>query len=145
MPTETKTKVNSKAPYFYAVGRRKRAIARVRLYTNPSSDKQEIVVNDKPIQAYFRLPHADQLYLKPLQITKTMDRFKITVKVEGSGPQGQIDAVVHGMARALVKVDEEFHSPLKHAGLLTRDPRKKQRRMIGTGGKARRQKQSPKR
>lgn len=144
MPTETK-KPNTKTPYFYAVGRRKRAIARVRLYTNPSSDKQEIIVNDKPVQSYFRLPHAQKLYLKPLEITKTMDRFKITVKVEGSGPKGQIGAIVHGVARALVKVDEEFKPLLKHAGLLTRDPRKKQRRMVGTGGKARRQKQSPKR
>lgn len=134
------------AAYTYAVGRRKTAIARIRLYDHSASEKKiDITVNDQPIQTYFRLPQAEDLYLAPLKLTNTLDRYKITVKVEGSGPQSQIDAIVHALSRALIKINPEFRPALKKQGFLTRDPRKKQRRMIGTGGKARRQKQSPKR
>jgi small subunit ribosomal protein S9 len=130
--------------YFYAVGRRKTAIARVRLYTN-KDPKGEITVNDKPVAAYFHSNTAVTHYTQPLKLTNTQDRFHISVKVTGSGLDSQLFAVCHGISQALVKVDASFKPVLRQHSLLTRDPRAKQRRMIGTGGKARRQKQSPKR
>jgi len=83
---------------------------------------------------------------KPFKTANAIDKFYFTAKVVGGGKEGQIQAVVHGIARALVKLDsEKFRIPLKKEGLLTRDSRERQRRMVGTGGKARRKKQSPKR
>ena len=79
-------------------------------------------------------------------MTETLKKMSASVVVAGSGKMGQLDAVVHGIARALALLDREaFRSILKSAGLLTRDARTRQRRMVGTGGKARRAKQSPKR
>lgn len=145
MPTKSPAK---KAPkYIQAVGRRKQAVARVRL--NPRTDTKtkglDILVNKKPVAEYFFDPIASFRYSQPLKITNTLERYSISAKIEGSGPKSQLLALIHGIARALVKSDEELRPVLKKHGLLTRDPRKRQRRMIGKGGKSRRQKQSPKR
>lgn len=139
----TKSIVFPKTGYVEAVGRRKTAVARVRIY----EEAGDFAVNDKPIGEYFKgVNNAPRLYNQPLQLTETAGNWAISVTVKGSGVHAQLDAVVHGIARALVKKDEtKFHPILKSAGLLTRDSRMKETRKIGMGGKARRQRQSPKR
>ena len=141
------TKKTKKRDYIYAVGRRKTATCRIRLYekkTVPGSD-HSLVVNGMRIQEYFPGTAFKAIYERPFEVSG-IKGVSVSAKVEGSGKSSQVDAVVHGIARAISKLDEEKYRPsLKQAGLLTRDPRKKQRRMVGTGGKARRQKQSPKR
>lgn len=128
--------------YVEAVGRRKVATARVRIYDKPG----DFVVNDKVVGEYFdTIPQASVLYNKPLEILDLVGKHAITVKVSGSGISSQLDAMVHGMARALVAINIDNRPHLKAAGLLTRDDRMKETRKIGTGGKARRKRQSPKR
>ncbi|MGI5828136.1 MAG: 30S ribosomal protein S9 [Patescibacteria group bacterium] len=142
---ETKTKATQKAKkaYFSALGRRKEATARVRLYPN---EKGEVEVNNMRIEEYFPGLVNQNRYLEPLRTCNVIGKHRITIKVNGSGKQGQLDAVVHGISKALVQLDEEkFHPILKKRGFLTRDPRAKERRKVGTGGKARRKKQSPRR
>ncbi len=133
--SETKTKIVAQA-----VGRRKSAIASVRLIPGNG----ELTVNGKPGTEYFPGLHAAPKYNSPFK-TVDVSKYAVTVRVHGGGPVGQLDAVVLGIARALVEVKEAFKKPLRDAGLLTRDSRERQRRHIGTGGKARRRKQSPKR
>jgi small subunit ribosomal protein S9 len=147
--TDTPKKVTKKNNYTYAVGRRKTANARVRIYTSasiPGMDGVQLSVNGKPADVYFPGETNKAAYRKPFYLTETLSKISASVVVAGSGKMGQLDAVVHGIARALSLLDRDKYRPLlKSAGLLTRDPRAKQRRMIGTGGKARRTKQSPKR
>ncbi len=139
----------SKANYTYAVGRRKTSNARIRLYNSasvPGKEGVQLLVNDQPAELYFPGETAKATYRKPFFLTETLNKVSASVVVAGSGKMSQLDAVVHGLARALSALNPEKYRPvLKSAGLLTRDPRAKQRRMIGTGGKARRTKQSPKR
>ena len=133
-----KKKIN----YTYAVGRRRSASARVRLFRG----KGDNTVNGKPVSEYFPGIIAKDKWTKPFKLTETSDKYYISAKVVGGGKNGQLDAVVHGIARALAKAKEDkFRSPLKKAGLLTRDSRVRERRKVGTGGRARRKKQSPKR
>ena len=133
-----KKKVN----YTYAVGRRKSASARVRLFKGKGVN----TVNGKPFKEYFPKKTDEVVLKKPFQVVDASDIYYVTVKVVGGGKIGQLDAVAHGIARVLAKENKEnFRTPLKKAGLLTRDPRVRERRKPGTGGKARRQKQSPKR
>ena len=137
-----KQKLPKKPEFTYAVGRRKTANARIRLYLK----KGDLIVNDKPIEEYFPLESDKQTYTQPLKLTGTLDKFSITAKVEGSGKTGQLEAVVHGIARALAKVDpDKFRPVLKKHGLLTRDSRMKERRKAGLAQSARAKKQSPKR
>jgi small subunit ribosomal protein S9 len=131
-----------KVRYIEAVGRRKVAIARARLYIEPG----DFVVNDKVVGEYFAdIPNASAKYHRPFQVTETVGKYAVTVKVKGSGKDAQLEAVQHALARALVKSNPDLKPLLKKAGLLTRDDRMKETRKIGTGGKARRQRQSPKR
>ena len=137
---------NKKNEYIWAVGRRKQAIARIRLHPKDKKSKNiDITVNEKPVGQYFHNPIAKHTYALPLKLTNTIDRFKVTAKITGSGLEAQMDALLHGIARALVKADESFKPALKQAGLMTRDPRAKEKRKIGQGGRARAKKQSPKR
>jgi len=130
-----------KNEYVFAVGRRRRSTARVRLY----NAKGQTLVNDKPIDEYFRsIPKV--IYLKPFELTGTEGKYYATAKIKGGGIKGQLGAFVHGVSRALVKIDtEKYRSALKSAGFLTRDPREKERRKFGLAQKARARKQSPKR
>jgi small subunit ribosomal protein S9 len=131
-----------KVKYTYAVGRRKSASARVRLFKG----KGENTINGISIDKYFPGSIFKNSWIKPFKLTETIDKYFVTVRVGGGGKNGQLDAVIHGVARALAKVEKEkFRFSLKKAGLLTRDSRIRERRKIGTGGKARRKKQSPKR
>lgn len=155
MIDEVKKTKKIKRDYIFAVGRRKEAVARVRLYPNVKPDskwgdspisKDQVLVNGVPIEHYFSGPVAKSLYIKPFATTGTQGRYAITIKVAGGGKNGQLAAAVHGISRVLAKHDvKKLRTNLKKAGLLTRDPRVRERRKVGTGGKARRAKQSPKR
>lgn len=128
--------------YFQAVGRRKEAVARVRLM----SGEGQTTVNGKPIGEYFRGIVYQKSYQRPFEVTQSLGKYTATVKVEGGGTASQLGAVVHGLSRALEQVDKDkFRSLLKKEGLLTRDPRVRERRKMGRAGKARAKKQSPKR
>ncbi len=139
--------------YYEAIGRRRSAVARIRLYiqkaktltVNSEVKKGEIMVNDLPIDTYFPLDTDKKIYLKPLEIADAVGRFAISIVVRGGGKHGQLEATAMGLARALELVDGSLRAQLKPEGLLTRDSRTRERRKPGTGGRARRQKQSPKR
>ena len=114
--------------YHEAVGRRKQATARVRLF--PGGDGS-IVINDKPVDKYF-VQGEDVSYLKePLQMTATENRFNVSIRVTGGGTSGQAGAVRLGIARALLKVDPELRPILRKGGFLTRDARVKERKKPG--------------
>jgi len=128
--------------FFSAVGRRKTAVARVRIWPG----KQEMVVNGKPISTYFKGDIMKKIYQSPFLATETLGQYTGSIKVIGSGLMGQVDALVHGIARALVKASPETNKTiLRSKGLLTRDSRMKETRKAGQGGRARAKKQSPKR
>jgi len=141
----------AKKDYIFAVGRRKEAVARVRLYRKDNVSWNEILVNKGDI--FINKQKAEDYFLRdasfyrePLRITNTEKKFAITVAVVGGGKKGQLEATVLGIARALDKLDKEKFRPiLKKKGFLTRDQRARERRKVGMGGKARRRKQSPKR
>ncbi|HQD31592.1 MAG TPA: 30S ribosomal protein S9, partial [Clostridiales bacterium] len=112
---------------YYGTGRRKKSIARVRLV--PGEGK--IIVNDRDIDDYFGLETLKVIIRQPLVLTETLSKFDVLCKVVGGGLSGQAGAIRHGIARALVKADEEFKPALKKAGFLTRDPRMKERKKYG--------------
>jgi len=131
-----------KIDYSYGVGRRKESSARVRLYRG----KGENTVNGMPTEKYFPGEIAVKALAKPMGATETSDKYYFSAKVSGGGKEAQLSAVILGLSRSLVKVSSEKNrTPLKKLGLLTRDSRIRQRRMVGMGGKSRRKKQSPKR
>ncbi len=128
--------------YIEAIGRRKVAVARVRIYEKSG----DFIVNDKLVGKYFKsVLNAPVKFNLPFLLTNTKDKFSVTVQVKGSGISAQLDAVVHGLARALVKYEPKYKSILKEHDLMTRDDRMKESRKPGRGGKARRKRQSPKR
>ncbi|MCB9813032.1 MAG: 30S ribosomal protein S9 [Pseudomonadales bacterium] len=128
--------------YYEAVGRRKVATARVRLFEATG----DFIVNDKVVGKYFdSISDAALRYNNPFELTGTKGKFSVLVKVSGSGKSAQLDAMVHGISRALVKFDPAYKTLLKTEGLMSRDDRMKETRKIGMGGKARRKRQSPKR
>lgn len=141
--------------YYEALGRRKEATARVRLYVVAGEKvtiggkelaKGELVVNSRSAEQYFPGEVYKKMYLEPYRTTNTMGRFVTSILVSGGGLGGQLGAVIHGISRALLKVDvEKFRPILKKRGFLKRDPRAKQRRKAGFAGKSRARKQSPKR
>jgi small subunit ribosomal protein S9 len=131
-----------KKPITKTTGSRKRATARVWLYRG----KGNMLVNDQPIEKYFPLLLKQNRLEIPFLATETKGKYYATIKVAGGGKSAQVDAVIHGLARALDRVDKEkYHSLLKKAGLLTRDSREKERRKPGTARSARAKRQSPKR
>ncbi|MBU0576133.1 30S ribosomal protein S9 [Patescibacteria group bacterium] len=145
-PSQIEDKPNFDIPsgkYFEGLGRRKMATARVRIYEEKNG---QCVVNDQLAKDYFSgIYNAVKVYTQPFELTGTQEKFAVTVKVDGSGINSQLEAIVHGLTRALVKYDESFKPLLKQEGLLTRDARMKETRKPGRGGKARRKRQSPKR
>jgi len=131
-----------KIDYIFAVGRRRESVARVRLYRG----KAENSVNAMPATKYFPGEIAAKIMTKPFGATETSDKYYFSAKVTGGGKEGQLSALSLGISRTLVKVSPDKNKAvLKKLGLLTRDSRIRQRRMVGKGGKARRAKQSPKR
>lgn len=115
--------------YIPAVGKRKTAIARVRILSD-KVNSIKIVINGKDYIQYFPYIEWQETILKPLKLTGT-DKVSISVKVQGGGISGQVDAVRHGISRALLKINEEFRTTLKKEGFLTRDSRKKERKKPG--------------
>ena len=117
----------SAKPYFYGTGRRKSSVARVRLYPGTGV----ITVNGRDIDDYFGLETLKLIINQPLDVTNNIGTFDIVANVNGGGFSGQAGAIRHGIARALLLADETFRAPLKAAGLLTRDPRMKERKKYG--------------
>jgi small subunit ribosomal protein S9 len=111
----------------YATGRRKTSSARVYL----SKGKGDITVNSKPLNEYFGRQVAQMLVMQPLKLTELDEKVNIKVMVKGGGSFGQAGAIRHGISRALIEFDEELRPQLKKAGLLTRDPRKVERKKPG--------------
>lgn len=135
MPRVKKQRIDT----IYTIGRRKRSVARVRFY----SDKGQSLVNDQPLDVFFKDINPS-VYMRPFDLTGTNGKCYITVRVVGGGKSGQMGAFLHGISRALVKADEKNRKILRLNGLLTRDPRERERRKPGLMG-ARAGKQSPKR
>lgn len=146
---------NNKVTYYEAVGRRKNASARVRLYVvgegtvtvgGIALSKGDMIVNGRPAEKYFPGEVMKKMYQEPFRTTNTLGRFAVSITTIGGGLSGQLGATIHGLSRALEKTDKEKFRPiLKKRGFMTRDPRKKERRKAGFAGKARARKQSPKR
>ena len=117
-------------PYFYGTGRRKSSVARVRLYAGTG----KIIINDREIDDYFGLETLKLIVRQPLNLTGTLDKFDIVCRVAGGGVTGQAGAIRHGISRALLQHDAQLRATLKKAGLLTRDPRMKERKKYGLKG-----------
>ncbi len=117
----------SAKPYFYGTGRRKKSIARVRLYPGTGA----ITINGKSIDEYFGLETLNLIVNQPFGVTGTQGKFDIVANVKGGGLSGQAGAIRHGVARALLAADAENKPALKAAGFLTRDPRMKERKKYG--------------
>ena len=120
----------SAKPYFYGTGRRKKSVARVRVYPGNG----QITINGKDIDEYFGLETLKLIINQPFGVTETIGKFDIVATVRGGGFSGQAGAIRHGLARALVTADESYKSALKKAGFLTRDPRMKERKKYGLKG-----------
>jgi small subunit ribosomal protein S9 len=112
---------------FYGTGRRKNAIAKV--WISPGNGAMS--VNEKELDQYFGKKTLEMIVRQPLELTSTLGKYDIIARVKGGGVSGQAGAVRHGIARALVKADEELRPALKTAGFITRDPRMKERRKYG--------------
>ncbi len=117
----------SKKPYFYGTGRRKQSVARVRVYEGTGN----ITINNRDIDDYFGLETLKLIVRQPMQLTETLGKFDIVATVVGGGVTGQAGAIRHGLARAMLKIDPNYRTVLKKAGLLTRDPRMKERKKPG--------------
>ncbi len=117
----------SKKEFFYGTGRRKKSIARVRLYPGTGA----ITINDRDIDEFFGLDTLKLIVRQPLELTKTTGKFDVICRVEGGGVSGQAGAIRHGIARALLEADANYRTDLKAAGFLTRDPRMKERKKYG--------------
>ena len=117
----------SAKPYFYGTGRRKSSVARVRLYPGTGN----ITINGRDVEDYFGLETLKLIINQPFGVTNTVGKFDIVANVNGGGFSGQAGAIRHGVARALLQADENYRAALKKAGLLTRDPRMKERKKYG--------------
>ncbi|MBQ7353855.1 MAG: 30S ribosomal protein S9 [Clostridia bacterium] len=117
----------SAKPYFYGTGRRKKSVARVRLYPGTGV----ITINGKDIDEYFGLETLKLIVNQPLEVTETIGKYDIVANVVGGGISGQAGAIRHGIARALLVADETYRGALKASGFLTRDPRMKERKKYG--------------
>ena len=120
----------SAKPYFYGTGRRKKSVARVRLYPGTGV----ITINGRDISDYFGLETMKLIVNQPFGVTDTVGKFDVVVNVNGGGFSGQAGAIRHGVARALLSADETYTPLLKKAGFLTRDPRMKERKKYGLKG-----------
>ena len=118
------------SPFFYGTGRRKKSVARVRVYAGTG----KIIINDREIDDYFGLETLKLIVRQPLALTGTADKFDIVCRVNGGGVTGQAGAIRHGLSRALLEYDANVRPALKKAGFLTRDPRMKERKKYGLKG-----------
>jgi small subunit ribosomal protein S9 len=127
--------------YISAVGKRRTSSARIRLFRG----SEENTVNGELVGKYFPGTVNQIAWSKPFELVGLTGKYYFTARVIGGGKKGQLDAVMHGVSKALAQIKDEHKKTLRKAGLLTRDARIRERRKMGTGGKARRKKQSPKR
>ena len=112
---------------YYGTGRRKTSVARVRLVPGEGN----VVVNGRTLPDYFGRKTLELIVKQPLNLTETLGKYDVLIKVAGGGPSGQAGAVRHGISRALLLADADYRPSLKKAGFLTRDPREKERRKYG--------------
>ena len=119
-----------KGKYFYGTGRRKNAIARVRIYPE-KGDKNVVVINDRSLEQYFPTLELGRIAGDCFRVTNTRDQFSVSAKITGGGKKGQAEALRHGIARALVVMSEDHKVTLRDNGFLTRDPRVKERKKPG--------------
>ena len=124
---EPKSKVKVER-YVEATGRRKTAVARVRLQ---SQGQKEFLVNNKPLESYFPTLEMQQIARESLEKMSCLDKFKVLAKVSGGGLQAQAEALRHGISRALLKINPESRIILKKTGFLTRDSRMRERKKFG--------------
>jgi small subunit ribosomal protein S9 len=115
---------------YYGTGRRKTSTARV--YLRPGAG--EVKINHKAFEQYFPNETLRMIIRQPLQLTETVNKFDILINVDGGGPAGQAGAIRHGITRALLEFNSDLRPALKHAGLITRDPRIKERKKYGQKG-----------
>lgn len=113
--------------FFWGTGRRKAATARVRICRGEG----KFIINKRSFEDYFPIPLTRKIIVQPLTATETIGRFDVYANIRGGGSTGQSGALRHGIARALVKFNEEFRPTLKKSGYLTRDPRMKERKKYG--------------
>lgn len=128
--TTEKDKIVFKGKYFYGTGRRKNAVARVRLYSE-SQAKPLFVVNDRNYSDYFPTLELRRIAEDCFRVTALKDKYSVSAKIKGGGKKGQAEALRHGIARALVVMDEQHKPTLRDSGFLTRDPRVKERKKPG--------------
>lgn len=126
--TETKTTKKEKVRYIEAVGRRKNAVARVRI---TEAGKTHFVVNERELQTYFPTDELQNIVRDPFAKTKVAAKFSVSALIKGGGIHAQAEAMRHGVSRALVSYDEELRGKLKKSGFLKRDPRQKERKKFG--------------
>jgi len=119
---------DTKKKYFEAVGRRKNATARVRLYTQ---NKKGVTINNKPYQNYFKAETLQKIIISPLEKLKCLDKFGFDIKVDGGGLSGQAGAIRHAVSRVLILLNPYFKKRLKKSGFLTRDSRMRERKKPG--------------
>ena len=115
---------------FYATGKRKNAIARV--WLTPGTGK--VIVNDLEAENYFGRTFKEKIIAKPFKVTETTDQYDVKATLRGGGKSAQVDALSHGISKALLETDPETRQSLKQSGLLTRDPRMKERKKYGQKG-----------
>jgi small subunit ribosomal protein S9 len=115
---------------YYATGKRKNAVARV--WLTPGSGK--MIVNDMEVDEYFGQIFKNQRIVKPFSVTETMEQYDVVATLRGGGKSAQADALCHGISRALLETSPDTRLPLKQSGLLTRDPRMKERKKYGQKG-----------
>jgi small subunit ribosomal protein S9 len=115
---------------YYATGKRKNAVARV--WLTPGSGK--MIVNDLEVDAYFGQIFKNQRIVKPFNVTETMEQYDVVATLRGGGKSAQADALCHGISKALLETNPDNRLPLKQSGLLTRDPRMKERKKYGQKG-----------
>lgn len=117
--------------YFSAIGRRKTAIARVRLFNTKEKQGEDFLVNEKSLKEYFPINEMQEVILSPLKEANCLDLFNFSVKVKGGGVSAQAGAIRHGISKALILFDSELRKKLKKLGFLTRDPRMRERKKFG--------------
>jgi len=120
----------NKENIYYATGKRKTAIARTWL----KPGKGEIIINNRPVNDYFKIPSAKIIMMQPLVLTNTIGSYDIKVRVLGGGISGQAGAIRHGITKALINIDPDLRQVLKKAGFVKRDPRVKERKKYGQKG-----------
>ena len=130
-PKSEKQEIKFKGKYSYGTGRRKNAVARVRIYHEDKKNNNVFLVNQKDYKVYFPTTEMRRIAEDSLRVTDNKSKLAISATIKGGGKKGQVESLRHGIARALVTLDENYKGKLREAGFLTRDPRVKERKKPG--------------